>query len=107
LIERYHQKLANGGTASGRFIPPEIRWEQRDALVTKFRKEISRMTSGLNSWREDQLDAYLLPHPLLGKLTVREMLFFSAYHISHHHQCWKHAIEAITNLPIKFLPLPD
>jgi hypothetical protein len=25
-----------------------------------------------------------LPHPLLGKLTVREMLFFTLYHQRHH-----------------------
>ena len=30
------------------------------------------------------LDAVLLPHPLLGKLTVREMLFFTVYHVQHH-----------------------
>jgi hypothetical protein len=27
---------------------------------------------------------YRLPHPLLGKLTVREMLFFTVYHNAHH-----------------------
>ena len=36
-----------------------------------------------------QLDHYLLPHPLLGKITLREMLFFSAYHIQHHTKFWK------------------
>ena len=30
------------------------------------------------------LDRYRLPHPLLGKLTVREMLFFTVYHNYHH-----------------------
>ncbi len=29
-------------------------------------------------------DRYRLPHPALGKLTVREMLFFSLYHNAHH-----------------------
>jgi hypothetical protein len=31
-----------------------------------------------------------LPHPLLGKLTLREMLYFTAYHADHH----RHSIEA-------------
>jgi len=27
----------------------------------------------------------LLPHPLLGKVTVREMLYFTIHHVQHHH----------------------
>jgi hypothetical protein len=36
------------------------------------------------SWDEAPLDRYCLPHPALGRLTVREMLFFSLYHNAHH-----------------------
>lgn len=84
LMERYHQKLSAGGIASGRFIPPVISWEQKENKVTDFNLERERMIKRMESWSEDQLDHYLLPHPLLGKITVREMLFFSAYHIQHH-----------------------
>ena len=84
LVARYHQKLAAGGTASGRYIPSKITWEQKEKLVNTFRKETSRMKHGMHRLTEHQLDRYLLPHPLLGKLTVREMLFFSVYHIQHH-----------------------
>jgi hypothetical protein len=38
----------------------------------------------MHTWSEDDLDNHRLPHPLLGKLTVREMLFFTLYHIQHH-----------------------
>jgi hypothetical protein len=27
-----------------------------------------------------------LPHPLLGKLTLREMIYFTIYHVQHHHK---------------------
>jgi len=33
---------------------------------------------------ETALDLYILPHPLLGKITLREMLYFTAYHVYHH-----------------------
>ncbi len=36
------------------------------------------------SWSETSLDRYRLPHPLLGRLTVREMLFFTLGHGLHH-----------------------
>ena len=30
------------------------------------------------------LDVYILPHPLLGKVTLREMLYFTIHHNEHH-----------------------
>jgi hypothetical protein len=38
----------------------------------------------MGGWSERQLDRIRLPHPVLGKLSVREMLFFTLYHNQHH-----------------------
>lgn len=38
----------------------------------------------IEKWNEGALDKFRLPHPLLGKLTVREMLLFNLYHNQHH-----------------------
>ena len=35
-------------------------------------------------WPDAKLDQYQLPHPLLGHLTMREMLEFTLYHQLHH-----------------------
>lgn len=86
LVERYHMKLSAGGTASGRFIPPVVTWSQKSKHLDEFTRQANRMAKRMASWSENQLDQYLLPHPLLGKITLREMLFFSAYHIQHHLQ---------------------
>ena len=45
---------------------------------------------------EKDLDFYVLPHPLIGKLTLREMLFFCIYHVQHHHKITQ---EIIRNSP--------
>ncbi|MEQ1588140.1 MAG: DinB family protein [Cyclobacteriaceae bacterium] len=84
LIDRYNQKLAAGGRASGRFVPPAIAWIDRDKKIAALNSEKEKMIVRLSSWSESKLDTCLLPHPLLGKLTLREMLFFSVYHIQHH-----------------------
>jgi hypothetical protein len=34
--------------------------------------------------KEAQLDQYLVPHPLLGKITLRELGYFTIYHTQHH-----------------------
>jgi hypothetical protein len=38
----------------------------------------------IDRFSETQLDQLILPHPLLGKLTLREMLYFTIYHVQHH-----------------------
>ncbi|MBL7939635.1 MAG: DinB family protein [Flavobacteriales bacterium] len=84
LVERYKEKLAAGGRASGRFVPPMIPASAVDPIVADLRRIIATMEKRVDNWSEEELDRYLLPHPLLGKLTVREMLFFTIHHAQHH-----------------------
>jgi DinB superfamily len=84
LVDRYHQKLESGGRASGRFIPPPVTFAQRDALTATLRKLINILCKQVNRFSENDLDTYILPHPLLGKLTIREMMYFTIYHVQHH-----------------------
>ena len=42
------------------------------------------LAAALARWSDRDLDRYQLPHPLLGKLTVREMVLFTVYHHRHH-----------------------
>jgi hypothetical protein len=46
--------------------------------------ENQKMVDFINKWKAADMEIYLLPHPLLGKLTIREMLLFTIYHIEHH-----------------------
>jgi hypothetical protein len=86
VVERYKAKLEAGGKASAPFIPkkqtvPNTQQELIGAFVDtyeKFQKKVSAIPT-------DKLNQYVLPHPILGKLTFREMIFFTIYHVSHHH----------------------
>ncbi|MEZ5043358.1 MAG: DinB family protein [Saprospiraceae bacterium] len=35
-------------------------------------------------WTEEDLDQYAMAHPILGLLSVKEMLFFTIFHNAHH-----------------------
>lgn len=91
MVTVYRAKLAGGATA-GRFTPStqEVppREPEREAARRKVRESWRETARGLavaaERWDERSLDRYRLPHPLLGKLTVREMLFFTLYHNAHH-----------------------
>ena len=86
LVQRYQEKLAKGGRASGRFVPPPSPSRSVEQMSADLRKVLDTLTKRVNSWSENDLDTALLPHPLLGKLTVREMLYFTLYHAQHHQQ---------------------
>ncbi len=85
----YMQALAAGGTA-GRFAPTPERalpdTARRDAIMDAHSETLRGMTQALERWTEEQIDAYRLPHPLLGRLTVREMMLFTLLHNQHHVQ---------------------
>ncbi len=86
--DRYLQALADGAVATGRFVPPAS--PQGDAAPSRSRALAGWQSAGdslvkvVGKWREDALDKYRLPHPVLGKISVREMLFFTHYHDLYH-----------------------
>lgn len=84
VVKRYQEKLAAGGRASGRFVPPPKPAHSVERMSADLRKLIGKLNQRVNKWSENELDNILLPHPLLGKLSVREMLYFTAYHVEHH-----------------------
>jgi DinB family protein len=84
LVARYKQKLAQGGKASGRYLP-KTHFTKKLALIQTWQKENENYLEAVElKWKDDQLDHYIAPHPLLGKLTLRELCYFTIYHAGHH-----------------------
>ena len=84
LIAKYKLRLGAGGKAAGRFIPRAIDDKEKLLLEKKLINGVEKLCKKVNRYSEPQLDYYILPHPLLGKLTMREMLYFTIYHAEHH-----------------------
>ena len=84
LVTKYKLKLEAGGKAVGRFVPKPIEPDQKIKLKDKLLKTVDSLCKKFDKYNEKQLDYYILPHPLLGKLTIREMLYFTIYHVEHH-----------------------
>ncbi len=84
VIEAYRSALENGGEATGDFVPREVKKEEREALIGRFRDEMAVLTNQVHQWSEKNLDKTVVPHPLIGNLTLREMLYFTIYHMEHH-----------------------
>lgn len=88
LVNRYQQKLQQGGRASGRYIPPPIPESYGQIrLLQEFDSAMKKFAAAIaGTKKEEQLDQYLAPHPLLGKITLRELAYFTIHHARHHQQ---------------------
>ena len=84
IVQKYEGTLANGAKASGSFVPKTIAFEKRTPLVNSLLQVVQKITSRVANYNEQHLDEVVLPHPLLGKMTAREMLYFTIYHVSLH-----------------------
>lgn len=94
LTEKYTRKLREGGKASGPFVPPAVAADQKEKLLAKLKSLVKNLSGKTETYSEEALDKYILPHPLLGKLTLREMLYFTAYHVQHHRELVQKGLDA-------------
>jgi hypothetical protein len=84
LVKMYQGKLETGGKASGRYLPSQVTFTNQIKTERALEKSVEALCNHLKRYSETQLDAYILPHPLLGKITIREMMYFTIYHAEHH-----------------------
>ena len=81
VIKRY---FAQPVQAPDHLVPTEAFSGEAAVLQANSQRSLEELLQALQSWTESERDQYLVPHPFLGSLTVREMLYFMALHIRHH-----------------------
>jgi hypothetical protein len=86
----YRARLAAGAGATGRYVPAreEVTGDRRAVrqaeILARWRCENSKLAGSLQGWSERDLDRVRLPHPILGAITARELVYFTIYHGRHH-----------------------
>ena len=90
----YLKQLAAGGKAPKRFDPAHHTTENRTILCEKLTNLIEKMSLVIEAFSEEELDDLALPHPLLGNLSLREMLYNSIYHSLHHQNLAVNALKS-------------
>lgn len=96
LVERYLSRLNETQYKVGAaFQPKSASIVRQKKLRDKQLDLITQINQKLNKWSEDELDQYIFPHPLLGKITGRELLYFTIYHAQHHHQLIKRYLKGV------------
>jgi len=93
LIVKYLKKLKTAKPTPSRFQPDNINFTQKEKALKKLQKQVNKLCKRAVKFSEDKLDVYILPHPLLGKLTLRELLYFTNYHVKHHYELIAKSLE--------------
>lgn len=86
IVNNYKIELEKGGQATGKFIPEKINSNQKNELTVALSNNLKKLAQNLTDYTDKEFDSLVLPHPLLGNLTIREMIYFTIYHVGHHHK---------------------
>ena len=84
LTERYLEKLNEGGKAPNRFLPELVTEIEKTGLIQTLATLVEALKKQIDLFTEKELDTLGVPHPLLGTISLREMLYNAIYHVGHH-----------------------
>lgn len=89
--ELIHTKFTNAlasvnvkAKAPAKFKSEDNKVFNKKEMLSHWNSTLAKFDQRINKWSDKNLDKVLLPHPLLGKMMVREMLYFTHIHTSHH-----------------------
>ncbi len=88
VVQRYKERLKDiEGKAvfgpSKNMKVPNIK--EKEYIIDRLQTECKKLQyKTVNRWNDSQLDNLILPHPLMGKMPVRELVMWTAYHTEHH-----------------------
>lgn len=84
LITAYQRKLNQGEKSSWTYLPGKAPFHKKERITERIIHSVQGIIRKIDSLSEKDLDRISLPHPLLGKISLREMLYFSIYNVQHH-----------------------
>ena len=71
------------------YIPKPVLFESKNHLIQKHQLLNEAFIDKFNHHSDNALDRYRLPHPILGKVTLRELASFTSFHTIHHYELLK------------------
>ncbi|HXU26126.1 MAG TPA: DinB family protein, partial [Bacteroidia bacterium] len=93
LVSFYMSKINEGAKATPPFVPDLVTINERAQLVKDVQTTIAELCVKLNAYTEKELDTLTIPHPLLKRLSLREMIYFTIKHAEHHYELTKQYIQ--------------
>jgi len=87
IVKRYEERLKEvpEGTTFGPSRNMNVpRIQDKTYIMDRLHIENKKLVYKLKKWNDKDLDDLILPHPVMGKMPVREILMWTAHHVDHH-----------------------
>jgi uncharacterized protein YggL (DUF469 family) len=86
IVKRYQDRLkeAQGITFKGSQHMKVPSFKEKRYILTRLQVENKKLQYKTKKMSDNNLDTLILPHPLMGKMPVREIIMWTAHHIEHH-----------------------
>jgi hypothetical protein len=86
VVKNYQKKLIenkdSGIIFNKKLKKPSLK--QREHLLTKLQIQSKKLQYKIKKISDENLDTLIIPHPLMGKMTIREIIMWTAHHTEHH-----------------------
>jgi hypothetical protein len=86
VAKKYQEKLEKNQDRAKKFNKnlkmPTL--AERERLLTRFQIQQKKLQYKTKKISDKNLDTLVIPHPLMGKLTIREIIMWTAHHTEHH-----------------------
>lgn len=92
VIENY---LKTSRQSPQGFLPEQISPQQKTIITGDIQKVLQTIQELLDQYSDTELDTLVIPHPLLGNLTIRETFFLMSYHPTLHLNQSKEILEQL------------
>jgi hypothetical protein len=86
IVEKYQQKLLENKDKTRAFnqnLKKPLQ-KDRERLITKLQIQNKKLQYKIKKISDVNLDTLVIPHPLMGKMTIREIIMWTAHHTEHH-----------------------
>ena len=86
IVQRYQERLedAKGKTFKGSENMKIPTLSDKHYILNRLQTEYKKLQYKTRKISDKNLDTVILPHPLMGKMPVREIIMWTAYHVEHH-----------------------
>ena len=86
IIERYQERLKDvkGKTFKGSQNMKVPTLKEKEYILNRLQTESKKLQFKTKKISDKNLDTLILPHPLMGKMPIREIIMWTAHHVEHH-----------------------
>ena len=86
IVNKYEEKLLKN-TDRARVFNQNLKKplnRERQTLLNKLQLQNKKLQYKTKKLKDKYLDFLVIPHPLMGKMTIREIVMWTAHHTEHH-----------------------